>query len=57
MDKDANDKEMEENDDHSSYPKSYQDNYDHEGYQESQTNDVSSFAMHTTKLNKGQKEI
>ena len=53
MDKDANDKEMEENDNQDSYLESYQDNYDYESYQESQINDVPSLAVHTAKLNEG----
>ena len=32
MDKDANDKGMEENNDQDSYLESYQDNYDHRSY-------------------------
>ena len=56
MNKDANDKEMEENDNQGSYSEGYQDNYDHESYQGSQMDDVPSLTMHTTKLNKGQRE-
>ena len=52
MDEDANDKEMEEDNDQDSY----QDNYDHKSYQESQSDDVSSLAVHTAKLNEGQRE-
>ena len=48
--------EMEENDNHNSYSKSYQDNYDYKSYQESQVNNVPSLAAHTAKLNEGQRE-
>ena len=49
MDKDANDKKMEEDNNYNSY----QDNYNHESYQESQKNNVPSLAACTTKLNEG----
>ena len=56
MNKDANDKEMEENNNQGSYSEGYQDNYNCESYQESQMDDVSSLTIYTAKLNKGQRE-
>ena len=56
MDEDANDEDIEEDDNHGSYPESYQDNYNHESYQESQNDNVPSLAACTAKLNKGQRE-
>ena len=56
MNKDANDKEMEENDDQESYSESYQDNYNHGSYQESQVNNVPFLVAHTIKLNEEQRE-
>ena len=56
MNKDANDKEMEENNNYDSYSESYQDNYDRESYQESQIDNIPSLTTYTAKLNKGQRE-
>ena len=57
MNKDANNKEMEKNDNQGSYSEGYQDSYDQESYQESQMDDIPSLTVRTAKLNKGQREI